>query len=366
MSTDSVVVGWPVHDLDTPALLVDLDALQRNIARTARLIREAGAAWRPHTKGQKVPAIAHLEIAAGAIGVTCAKLGEAEVMASSGIKSILIANQIVGAHKAARLANVNRLAEVIASVDSVENVQELDAAGRAKGVAIPVVTEVNTGMNRCGVEPGEPVVALARMIAGCSGLRFMGVMAWEGHARHYLDRGERAVVVEKAVRQLVWSAELLREAGLPAQIVSCGGTGTEEVSSRIPGVTEVQAGGIIFNDVRYAGLGTQTEFAMTVLTTVISRPTPTRIVTDAGRKTMSNDMATPKPLGVEGVKDVSLAAEHGIITLERPNTTIRIGDKLQWIVGYADSTVCLHDEMYGVRDGVVETVWPILARAQTR
>ncbi len=125
MGNDSVVIGWPVRDLEPPALLVDLNALERNVAKTARIIREAGVNWRPHTKGQKVPAIAHLEVAAGAIGITCAKLGEAEVMVASGIKSVLIANQIVGAHKAARLANVNRLAEVISAVDSVENVREL-------------------------------------------------------------------------------------------------------------------------------------------------------------------------------------------------------------------------------------------------
>jgi D-serine deaminase-like pyridoxal phosphate-dependent protein len=366
VSNDSAVIGWPVQDLDTPALLVDLDALERNIATTVCVIRGAGVNWRPHTKGQKVPAIAHLEVAAGAIGVTCAKLGEAEVMVACGIKSVLIANQIVGAHKAARLANVNRLAEVISAVDSVENVQELDMAGRAKAVRVPVVIEVNTGMDRCGVEPGEPAVALARSIAQCAGLRFMGVMAWEGQARKVKDLAERRVVIEKAVGQLVWSAKLCREAGLPVQIVSCGGTGTEEISSRIPGVTEIQAGGIVFNDMRYAELGTGTEFAMTVLSTVISRPTPTRIVTDAGRKTMSHDQGTPKPKGVEGVNGVSLSAEHGVITLEQPNTKIRIGDKLEWIVGYTDSTVCLHDEMYGVRDGVVEAVWPILGRGKSR
>jgi D-serine deaminase-like pyridoxal phosphate-dependent protein len=216
------------------------------------------------------------------------------------------------------------------------------------------------------VEPGEPVVALARSIAQCAGLRFMGVMAWEGHARKVKDLADRRVVIEKAVGLLVRSAKLCQEAGLPAQIVSCGGTGTEEISSRIPGVTEIQAGGIVFNDMRYAELGTSTEFAMTVLSTVISRPTPTRIVTDAGRKTMSHDVATPKPKCIEGANWVSLSAEHGVITLEQPNPKIRIGDKLEWIVGYTDSTVCLHDEMYGVRDGVVETVWPILGRGKMR
>ncbi len=366
MSNDTTVVGRLAHDLDTPCLLVDLTAMESNIAKTAGLLQDAGVNWRPHTKGQKVPAIAHMEIAAGAIGITCAKLGEAEVMVSAGIKNVLIANQIVGLRKVARLANLCARAEVITAVDSLENVRELDATGRRKGVRIPVVVEVDVGMARCGVQPGDPALALSRRIHDCPGLRYVGLMAWEGHARRFADPEKRRAVCEKAVGLLTQTARLCTEAGLPVQIVSCGGTGTEEFSSRIPGVTEIQAGGIIFNDVYYSSLGLDHEFALTVLSTVTSRPNPTRIVTDAGRKTMSGDTAIPRPKSLIGVKSVGLCAEHGQIELDEPNLELKIGDRLEWIVGYSDTTVCLHDEMYGVRDGIVEVVWPILARGKLR
>jgi D-serine deaminase-like pyridoxal phosphate-dependent protein len=362
----STVIGQRLENLDTPVLVVELASMERNIARTARLLAEAGVSWRPHSKGHKVPAIVHKEIAAGAIGVTCAKLGEAEVMAAAGIRSILIANQVVGSQKVTRLANLCRQAEVIVAVDSLENVGELDVAGRQKGLRIPVVVEVDTGMGRCGVQPGEPTLALSRRVSECAGLQYMGLMGWEGHARRELDPQKRKLICERAVGLLVHSAEMCRAAGLPVRIVSCGGTGTEEFSSRVARVTEIQAGNIIFNDLHYASLGVDREFALTVLSTVISRPTPTRIVTDAGKKAMSSDAALPQPMGVAGVKSVRLSSEHGQIELESPSDRPKIGDKLMWIVGYGDTTVFLHDEMVGVRDGTVEVVWPILGRGKLR
>lgn len=366
MSHGTALIGRPVQELDTPALVVDLAAMERNIVKTAGILKEAGVNWRPHMKSQKVPAIAHMEIAAGAIGVTCAKLGEAEVMAYSGIKSILIANQVVGPQKVARLVNLCKHAEVIVAVDSLENVLELDAAGRQKGVRIPVVVEVDTGMERCGVEAGEPAVALSRKVHECGGLRYAGLMTWESPALRCKDLEERRTVCEKLVGLLTWTAQLCREAGLPVEVVSCGGTGTEKFSARVPGVTEIQAGGIIFNDVRYSSMGLDHEFALTVLSTVVSRTKPTRIVTDAGFKTMSTDRGLPAPTGLTGVKSVTLSAEHGKIELEEPNFDLKMGDKLEWIPGSCDATVHLHDEMYGVREGIVEVVWPVLARGKLR
>ena len=366
MSNETAMVGRPVQDLDTPALLVDLTRLERNIDRAAGAFKAAGVNWRPHAKGQKVPAIAHMEIAAGAIGITCAKLGEAEVMVSAGINSILIANQIVGPQKVTRLANLCRRAEVIVAVDSVKNALELDAAGRKKGVCIPVVVELDTGMGRCGVQPGEPALALSRQLHDLDGLRFVGLMSWEGHVRGFPDPEARRAACEQAVRLLTGTARRCREEGLPVEVVSCGGTGTHMVSAGVPGVTEIQAGGIVFNDGYYSGLGLDHDFALTVLSTVVSRPTPTLIVTDAGCKTMSQAAALPRPLGIAGVKSVGLSAEHGRIALEEPSSALEVGDKVTWIVGYADTTVCLHDEMFGIRDGVTEAVWPILARGKLR
>ncbi len=364
MSDSPGIVGCPVQRVDTPALLVDIAALDRNIARTAAVLRQAGVAWRPHAKGHKTPAIVQREIAAGAIGITCAKLGEAEVMVAAGIASILIANQVVGEGKAARLANLCRRAEVIVAVDSLENVAELDAVGRREGVPIPVVVEVDTGMQRCGVQPGSPAVALSRAVRERPGLRFMGLMAWEGHARKLPDRQQRQVACERAIGSLVRSATLCRQAGLLVQIVSCGGTGTEEMSSHIPGVTEIQAGNIVLHDLWYASLGVEREFALTLLSTVISRPTPTRIVTDSGKYALGTDMMAPQPKDLKGIRSIHFAAEHAIIELEQPTDQPRIGQKLEWLIGYGGTTVILHDEIYAVRDGLVEAVWPVAARGK--
>jgi D-serine deaminase-like pyridoxal phosphate-dependent protein len=362
----SYLVGQRIEDLDTPVLLVDLDALEENIARAAALFRGRGVAWRPHTKGQKVPAIAHLEIAAGAIGITCAKLGEAEVMAAAGIGNILIGSQVVGPHKAVRLAHLCRRTEVIAAVDSLYNVEELDRAGRAAGVRIPVVVELDIGMKRAGVQPGAAALELSLEVSRRAGLRYAGLMGWEGHIRRIQDVAERGAQCRASVELLVGTAEMCREAGLPVAIVSCGGTGTHEFSSLVPGVTEVQAGGIIFNDMYYSRLGLEHRRAMTVISTVTSRPDPCRIVTDAGKKTMSSDSAPPLPLGVEGVTGVGFSAEHGVISVSDPTEVPAVGDKIMWVVGYGDTTVALHDEMVGFRNGVVEVVWPVAARGKLR
>jgi D-serine deaminase-like pyridoxal phosphate-dependent protein len=364
-----VVIGRSKLDLDTPALLVDLPVMERNIATMAGRIRTHGVSWRPHTKGQKVPAIAHKLLAAGASGVTCAKLGEAEVMAAAGIRDILVSNQIVGAQKVARLVNLLPHADVVVAVDSVENVAELGAAASAKGHALRVVVEVDLGMGRCGVSPGDAVVDLARVVSRTAGLRFAGVMGWEGHCTGLLDPEAKRSCVQRAIGLLTDAADRCRAAGLPVEIVSCGGTGTYWLTAGIPGVTEVQAGGGIFNDIRYAegyGLDTGHGFALTILATVTSRPTPTRIVLDAGFKAMSSEHGVPRPLGLAGVQAVRLSAEHARLELAEPDHVRKVGDKVELIVGYSDSTVFLHEEMYGIRDGRVEVVWPILARGRFR
>ena len=364
MCTGCGMVGKPVEELDTPALLVDLSHLECNIARTMSLLREHGVNWRPHAKVHKVPAIAHMEIRAGAIGIACAKLEEAEVMVAAGIQDILIANQVVGPRKATRLANLCRQAMVMVAVDCLGNVLELDGAARDKDLRIPVVVEVDIGMERCGVQPGEAALDLSRRVHDCQGLRYMGLMAWEGHARKIVDAELRRAACEASVGLLAETAQLCIQAGLPVEVVSCGGTGTERFSSRVEGVTEIQAGGIIFNDEYYSSLGLDHDFALTVLSTVISRPTATRIVTDTGRKAMSADRKAPRPIGLAHVASISLAAEHGRIELSIPDTEPRVGERVEWVVGYADTTVCLHDTIYGTRKGIVEVAWPIAARGK--
>src|SRR5688572_27595262 len=276
--------------LDTPALLVDLDIMEANIARVAETCRAQGVAWRPHFKGHKTIEIARKQIAAGAIGLTCAKLGEAEVLADAGIRDLLIANQIVGPAKMRRLAALLDRADVIVSVDSKQNAGEL--ADAVQGKRLGVVIEVDTGMNRAGVAPGAPAAALADVIARHPALHFVGVMGWEAHTTAIPDALEKEKAVVAAVALLTESAQACRDAGYDVQIVSCGGTGTLLYCVQQPGITEVQVGGAIFNDEHYRShYSIDLPQALTVLTTVTSRPTPTRVILDAGKKSMSMDAA---------------------------------------------------------------------------
>jgi len=365
MGAQANLVGHPVTDFETPVLLVDLDKLEQNIATMKRvIIDQAGIRWRPHTKAIKTPAIAHKLLAAGAHGVTCAKLSEAEVMAQAGIRDILIANQVVGASKLARLAGLSRHADPIVAVDCEAHVKSLDIAAQAVRTRLRVLIEVNIAMNRAGVEPGESVVALAKQVALCGGLKFAGLMAWEGgRIAEIRDPETKRARITDAVEKLTASADRCRAAGLPAEIVSCGGTGTYWITAALPGVTEVQAGGGIFCDMHYRNdYGVEHEYALSILTTVVSRPTATRIICDAGWKTMAQQPALPVPRDLGATKAVKLSAEHTSIELVTPSAVPRVGDCVEFVAGYSDATVCLHDYLYGVRRGQVEVIWPILGR----
>jgi D-serine deaminase-like pyridoxal phosphate-dependent protein len=362
-----MLIGQEKSALDTPALLVDLDVMEGNIARIVSACRAHGVAWRPHSKSHKTPEIAQMQVAAGAIGVTCAKLGEAEVMASAGIHDILIANQIVGAGKIARLAELSQRADPIVCVDSVENVTELDAAFAHLSKPLRVAIEVNIGMNRAGVPPGHAVVELARQIARRRGLRFVGVEGWESQATTIADHREKERTVREAVAALTASAHACVADGHDVTVVSCGGTGTFPYCVQQPGVTEVQVGGAIFSDMHY-----RTHYhidfapALTILTTVTSRPTPTRIIFDAGKKEMSGDAAMPEPRGLPGISAMKLSAEHTKVELEGASPIPRVGDKIEFVVGYSDTTVHLHEEIIGVRSGRVEAVWRVAGRGKMK
>lgn len=357
-------IGLRKDELDTPALLVDLDALDHNIGVIAETCRAHHVNWRPHSKSHKSPDVIRTQLGAGAKGIVCAKLAEAEVMAQAGISDILIANQIVGTIKIERLAALSRYAEPIVAVDSIENVTALAARFRADR-PLSIVIEVDIGMARAGVSPGVQVVELAAPIMAAGGLRFRGVMGWESHVIAIPDPTTKARAVEKAVGQLVASADLCRRKGFPVDIVSCGGTGDFPYCCAVPGVTEVQVGGGIFSDAHYR---THTNFslpyALTLLATVTSRPTATRIILDIGRKEMSADAAMPEPLGVPEVASIRLSAEHTTIELERPSAEPRVGDRVEMVAGYSDTTIHLHENIVGLRKGVVETVWPISGRGK--
>ncbi|NKB70070.1 MAG: DSD1 family PLP-dependent enzyme [Candidatus Latescibacteria bacterium] len=360
------LIGQPVHALDTPVLLLDLDILESNILRMAdTIITQGQKGWRPHTKGMKTPALAHKLLAAGAHGVTCAKLGEAEVMAAAGIADILVANQVVAPQKITRLVNLRRHADVKVAVDSRENADALDRAALDKGVVLNVLIEVDTGMERAGTLPGAPTLALARHIHACKGLHLAGLMTWESHVIRIKDLDEKKAAVDRALTDFTDTAQQCREEGIPIDIVSCGGTGTYQISAFQPGITELQAGGGIYGDAVYHyQFGVEHPFALTVRTTVTSRPAPDRVICDAGKKTMTGDAELPRPIGLPPVKNVSLSAEHGVVLLEEASDTPRVGDQFELVVGYSDTTVVLHDYLFGVREGVVETIWPLWGRGR--
>jgi D-serine deaminase-like pyridoxal phosphate-dependent protein len=362
-------VGLRIEELDTPALWVDLGRLERNIKNVAGELASHGVAWRPHIKGIKVPAIAHKLVAAGAIGVTCGKLGEAEVMAAAGIKDILVANQVVGPQKAARLAAIQRHANVKVAVDSFENVAEIAQAADAIGVEVGLIIEINTGMNRAGVLPGEPVLALARIIVDTPGVKLRGLMTWEGHNLSFSDAAQKEAGIQGSIGQLLESAETCRRAGIPIEIVSGGGSGTYRYTAKIKGMTELQAGGAIFCDQSYQQWGVALEPSLFLRTRVTSRPAHDRLICDAGFKTHTRGFSAPMPTQF-AAESVVLSAEHGIISLaknsDESHDWLKVGATFDLMPGYGDATVYLHDTLYGVRDGVVETVWEVAARGKLR
>jgi D-serine deaminase-like pyridoxal phosphate-dependent protein len=361
------VSGLSKFTLDTPALLVDLDVMERNVATIASICRANRVSWRPHVKGQKTVEIVRKELAAGAIGITCAKLGEAEVFAAAGIRDILIANQVLGLEKMRRLVALAGNAEVIVAIDDAAHAAQLAAAFRGTGGKVGVVVEVDIGMHRAGVAPGQAVVELARRVADEPDLAFRGVMGWESHAVTIAAPDEKARVVAEAIRLLTTSAEECRKAGLAVDVVSCGGTGTLPYCAEQPGVTEIQAGGGIFSDNHYRQhYHIDFPCALTVLATVTSRPTPTRIILDAGKKSMSSDAATPSVIGSPKVREIRLSAEHATIELEQASELPRIGDRLELTVGYSDTTVHLHDEIVAIRRGAVEAIWRVAARGRSK
>ena len=357
-------VGRSVSELETPSLWIDLDGLDANIAEMAAIFRKEKVDWRPHTKGIKVPAIAHKAIDAGAIGVTCAKLGEAEVMAAAGIRDILVANEVVGPRKIARLVNIQHQADVMVAVDDASNIAAIGKAATEKGVEVRVVVEVETGMQRAGTAPGQPTVDIARIAHDTPGVALQGLMAWEGQAVSVQDPTEKRQVIEKALNLMQESVDMCAAAGLPVNIVSGGGSGTYLISPSYGVLTEIQAGGAMLCDNRYISFGVATKPCIFSRATVTSRPTEERIILDGGFKSMPCWPGEPTPVGLADVKSIATSAEHVVIELDKPNSNAKVGDGMDFILGYSDATVCLHDQIYGVRNGIVETEWVVQGRGK--
>jgi D-serine deaminase-like pyridoxal phosphate-dependent protein len=361
------VIGQPVESADTPAPLLDLDAFERNATYIARFLNEHGLSWRPHVKAHKSPELARLQLKLGAIGVTCAKLGEAEVMVAHGIGNVLIANHLSTPSKWARVAALQREAQVIVCVDDREHVRMAAAAAVGAGVRIPLLIEVDIGMGRAGVATGADALAVADDIAKSTGVWLAGVMGYEGHLLTTWPPDEKQAQCARALAILTDAAAGLRAAGHDVGIVSSGGTGSFEFTAHLLGLTEIQAGGGCLMDRFYAedchvGL----EHALTVLTAVVSVQAAGRAVIDAGFKTCGNlkGFSLPRILDRPGVTMLALSAEHGILEVRDPDEPLRIGTRLRLIPGYSDAMLVLHDYLIGHRAGQVTEVIAMPARGR--
>jgi D-serine deaminase-like pyridoxal phosphate-dependent protein len=346
------------QELETPALLVDLPRMEANLERMASFFRSVPAKLRPHFKNHKCPDLAARQLAAGAIGMTCATLKEAECLVQHGVCSVLLANEITDSAKIRRLVDLARRADVTACVDNEKIVDELARTAANCQTQLSVLVDVDVGAHRCGVPPGEAAVRVASAAAR-KGLRLRGLMGYEGGAVRKLPSHERKQAAEAAMRALVETAALLRQKGMAAEILSGGGTGTYSISGRFPGVTEIQAGSYLLMDTDYRKCCTDFDLTLTVLTSVLSKTEGERIVVDAGLKSLSCEHGIPTAKDMPGLSVRRLTAEHGIIDLKDPATPVDVGDKIEIWVHYSDATVNLHDRIWGIRDGLVEETFRV-------
>jgi D-serine deaminase-like pyridoxal phosphate-dependent protein len=359
--------GMTVAELDTPALLLDLDRLERNIAKMAEFFADRPVALRPHAKTHKCPQIALRQVAAGAIGITCAKVGEAEIMAAAGVGDILIANQVTGNVKIDRLTDLAARCDLMVAVDDVANVAELGGACQGKGVTLRILVEVDIGMGRCGVRPPQAALELARRVSDEPHLRFSGLMGYEGHLVMVKDLHERRQRVQQAFMALAETRELLEQNDLAVTVVSGGGTGTYDLTSQVASVTEIQAGSYVLMDTTYRRVRPEFELALMVLTTVVSRPEPDRLVTDAGLKALTKEFGWPEPVDVPGASVRYLSEEHGVFSLADPGAvTLQPGDRVRFLPSHCCTTVNLYDVFHVIRDGRLVDVWPVAGRGRSQ
>jgi D-serine deaminase-like pyridoxal phosphate-dependent protein len=361
-------------EIATPALLLDLDRFERNLARMAAHARAAGKAFRPHAKTHRCPDIALRQVASGALGVACAKLGEAEVMARAGVRGLLITTEIVAPTAMRRLTRlVAEAPDTLVVVDHHDNVRDLARAALADGVTIDVLIDVDVGGRRTGVQPGEPAVALGRAVAGERSLRLRGLQGYAGHCAHVIGWAARRAASTAAMAPLMDTRARFQAAGLPVDVVAGASTGTYDIDSDLDGLTELQSGSYCVMDLEYRRIGgknsdalTDFEMALTVLATVVSVPTAERAMADAGLKAFSTDKPFP-PEAVErpGLTYEFAGDEHGRLTVTDPSRAPHLGERIEFFPPHCDPTFNLYDRVYAVRGRKVEAVWDIAARGRS-
>jgi D-serine deaminase-like pyridoxal phosphate-dependent protein len=356
--------GMPVEELETPVLTIDLDVMERNLAAMMRILEGSGVRLRPHLKTAKSPALAHQMIAAGAVGICCAKLSEAEVMADAGIEDIVLTSEVAGPGTFDRLVDLAaRLPGFKAVVDNQWAVDAIAARARERGVTVKLLIELDVHTHRSGQTTPEGTLALANAIRDTEGVELVGVHGYAGHAQvHPLDvRKQRN---DEAMALLAETVELLREHNHELAIVTGGGTGTAAMDVANGVLNEVQAGSFLLMDTLYRDAGVAFENALRCRSTIISRPTPERAVCDAGGKTLSSDGGKAEVESHRGVRYLHGSDEHGSLAVDPAalDGALNVGDTITLLPSHVCTTVNLHDQFVGVRNGVVEVVWPIAAR----
>ena len=362
-----------VKELPTPALLIDLDIMERNLQTLGSYMKGRPVTFRPHGKAHKSPAIGKLQLASGATGLCAAKLGEADVLIRGGIRDVLITAEVVGRVKIERLMALLALTpDVKAVVDNEQNAIDLSNAALTSKRKLKVAIDVNVGQNRTGLSTPDEVVALAQVIAKQKGLELIGLQGYGGNNQHTVGFENRKARELASNERVVAARQALEKAGFAVQMVSVGGTGSYNIDADYPGVTEIQPGSYIFMDSHYNKIGGRdkpefSEFgnSLSVLTTVISRAVSGRAIVDAGGKALSTDESVPEPMDLTGATFGVAGDEYGSLRLQNPSRELKVGDQVQIMPGHCDTTVNLHNVYFAVRNGAVEHVWPIEGRGRT-
>lgn len=367
-------VGVSKWELDTPALCVDLDKLERNLATMKSRLAPTGIASRPHAKTHKCPAIAKLQLAAGSIGVCAAKVSEAEALFAGGVDKILMTTCNVTPTKIRRAMKIRKAnRSFIQAVDNPQNARDLSDAANEAGLVADVVVDVAVG-TRSGVPPGEQALALAQLIDKLPNLKLRGMISYDGGAQHIKRFKTRLEQSLKNYEPSVETFEMMKRSGLNTEIFSGGGTGTYNIMTRVPGFTDLQVGSYIFMDCQYLEIGGEdndevfTDFvpSLTVMTTVLNTYFPGRLTTDAGAKALTLNKPGPIVIGEQGFTYNAGSDEFGAIRYETATKTYKVGDKLELIVPHCDPAVNEYDQIYGTRKDRVELVWPITARGHSQ
>ncbi len=357
-SSKQAVVRAALEEVDTPALLLDWPTAERNLHRMAAFFEGRPARLRPHFKNHKCPELARRQLEAGnCVGMTCAKLGEAEVLAARGFDDVLVANQVVGRRKIGRLVELARRIHVKIALDDVEQARAVSEAAAAMKVTVGVLVEVDIGMGRCGVAPGQPALDLARAIQSLPGLRFEGLQAYEGHVVYVNDFKRRAELARQAMSQAIQTRRLLEAAGIPVALVSGGASSTYQITGTMEGVDEIQAGTYPTMDWRYAELAPEFEIALSILARVVSKRAGVAVL-DVGSKGVGSEFGPPRIQGLPEAETPHPMAEEHCVVRNAP-AAWRVGDVVHLIPSHACTTCNLYRDLYVCEDGRVIDVWPI-------